>query len=452
MAGGCGTSDEIQENGPGTTLSTVSPTPINRIIGRGASVALVAKVAAKAAAFLMALILARHLSVEAYGTFVLVSTWLLLLMILGVVGLDNAAMRFVAQYREEENGAAKVQMFVRWAGRRVLVFSCVVALIAVPVIWFLADARSVIAGSILAIAAATLPLLAYSHFAQFALRGMRHVGRAEAVGQIIRPVAVIVIAVALSYAGVELNTTLAIAGLMVGTVLSTMAGAYWLRSSISSRADSIATPEQARNWTRTAFPMMLITTSHFLLHQLDVLMLGSIVGTSSVASYAVASRLADVVAFALAVASSIVAPMIASLYHSGRKEELQEMLHTAGRWVTLAALVVAAILVLGPVDFLALFGDAYTAAYTVLIILVFGQLLSTFAGPVGFLLSMTGRQKESAGILASGVVINAILNIVLIPQYAELGAAVATAATTIYWNIAMTVFASRKLGLRATPI
>jgi O-antigen/teichoic acid export membrane protein len=45
-----------------------------------------------------------------------------------------------------------------------------------------------------------------------------------------------------------------------------------------------------------------------------------------------------------------------------------------------------------------------------------------------------------------------VLNLVLIPHYAELGAAVATAATTIYWNIAMTIFASRKLGLRATPI
>jgi O-antigen/teichoic acid export membrane protein len=181
-------------------------------------------------------------------------------------------------------------------------------------------------------------------------------------------------------------------------------------------------------------------------------MLGSIAGTSSVATYAVASRLADVVAFALAVASSIVAPMIATLYHAGRMEDLQHVLHSAGRWVTLAALVVAVVLVLGPVDFLAFFGDAYIAASTVLMILVIGQLLNAFAGPVGFLLSMTGKQKESAGILLSGVVINAALNLLLIPRYAELGAAVATAATTIYWNVAMTIFASRKLGLRATPV
>lgn len=433
-------------------MSTATPGSIGRIVGRGALVALVAKVAAKAAAFVMALVLARYLSVEAYGTFVLLSTWLLLLMILGVAGLDSAAMRFVAQYREENDGADKVRRFVRWAGRRVLLVSCGVALVVALVIGQLAETGSAPGTAIVALAAATLPLLAYSHFAQFALRGMRQVGRAEAVGQIIRPLAVIVIAVALGYAGVESNTTLAVAALLAGTALSALAGARWLRAATGYGAGAGASAEQVRSWSRTAFPMMLITTSHFLLHQLDVLMLGAFAGASSVASYAVASRLADVVAFALAVASSIVAPMIAGLYHAGRTQELQHMLHLAGRWVTLAAVVIAAILLFAPVDILAIFGDTYSAAYTVLAILVFGQLLNAVAGPVGFLLSMTGRQKESAGILATGVAINAILNVALIPRYAALGAAAATAATTIYWNVAMTVFAARKLGLRATPV
>ena len=422
-----------------------------RALGRGASIAVVAKISAKLTAFLMAVVLARALPVEDYGAFVLLSTWLLLLMILGVMGLDNAAMRFVAQYAETGDNMARIASFHRWAATRILAAGSAVAVVAGGVVWALFSDVALISPIVVATAGATLPLLAYAHFAQFALRGFRRVGRAEFVGQIARPATLIVVVGVATWLAITRQLALAVAALLAGTALSAALGRFWLRQSMRHIPAAVPDREDAQLWKRTAFPMLLITTSHFLLHQLDVLMLGAMSGAATVAPYAVASRLADIVAFALAAASSIVAPMIAGLYHSGANAELNHVLRTAARWVSGAALVLAVVLILGPIDFLAIFGDQYSAAYPVLVILVAGQLLNAFAGPVGFLLSMTGQQMASATILGTGVVLNAVLNLALIPRYQEMGAAIATATTATYWNITMTIYASRKLGLRATP-
>ena len=420
-------------------------------VRRGASVSLVTKLAAKAAAFLMTLVLARNLSVDDYGAFAFVAAWLLFLVIIGVAGLDTASMRFVAQFGEEEGAEDKAATFVQWARRRVLLTATVVAAITYLATYAAAGHLAHLGNALIVTGLIALPLLVLTQFQQFALRAKRLVGQADFVGQIIRPSTVVVLVAAASLLSVQLTSAQAMAALVAGAGLSAVFGELWLRRAVPGSAGR-PTREQKRQWGRTALPMVWISGSHFLLHQLDILMLGSLAGTENVAPYAVASRLADVVAFSLVVAAGIVAPLISSLYHSRRLQELREMLKVAGRWVSLAAILVAAVFVTAREPLLGLFGPAYVSAQIVLTILIVGQLTNAFAGPVGYLLSMTGNQRASAIILGAGVAVNAALNLWLIPIYQELGAALATAITTVFWNMAMTIAAQRLINLRATPI
>jgi len=415
------------------------------------SVSLLTKIGAKAAAFLMTLVLARNLTLDDYGVFAFVSAWLLFFVIVGVAGLDTAAMRFVAQYSEEVDSVDKASMFVKWARRRVLLTASVVAVMAYLAALAMGPQRAHLSDSLLVTAVLVLPFLALTQFQQFALRAKRLVGQADFVGQIIRPSIVAVLVAVATLLSVQLTSSQAMMALLGGTGLSAIAGEFWLRRAIPpvTLKPSI---EQKRQWGKAALPMLWISGSHFLLHQLDILMLGSLAGMENVAPYAVASRLADVVAFSLVVASGIVAPLISSLYHSHRLHELREMLKVAGRWVSIAALLVAATLFVVREPLLGLFGPEYRTAQIVLTVLIAGQLVNAFSGPVGFLLSMTGYQRGSAIILGAGVAINVVLNLWLIPVYQELGAALATATTTVFWNFSMTLFAQRQLGLRATPI
>jgi O-antigen/teichoic acid export membrane protein len=306
--------------------------------------------------------------------------------------------------------------------------------------------------TLVATAILALPLLVLTQFQQFALRAKRLVGQADFVGQIIRPCTVIVLVAIASMRAMQLTSANAMMALLSGAGLAAIVGEFWLRRVVSTPADASATATQKKQWGRTALPMLWISGSHFLLHQMDVLMLGSIAGAENVAPYAVASRLADVVAFSLVVASGIVAPLISSLFHSDRLHELREVLKVAARWVSLAACWVALALFLAREPLLGLFGAEYKSAQIVLTVLIVGQLINAFSGPVGFLLSMTGYQRGSAIIHSAGVATNVALNLWLIPIYHELGAALATVITIIFWNVSMTIFAQWQLGLRATPV
>jgi O-antigen/teichoic acid export membrane protein len=60
---------------------------------------------------------------------------------------------------------------------------------------------------------------------------------------------------------------------------------------------------------------------------------------------------------------------------------------------------------------------------------------------------MTGYQRDSAKIMAACAVINVILNGVLITLYGSTGAAVATATSTVIWNIAAAIVVWYRLGI-----
>jgi len=101
---------------------------------------------------------------------------------------------------------------------------------------------------------------------------------------------------------------------------------------------------------------------------------------------------------------------------------------------------------------LSLFGADFVAGYPALIILTAGMIVNAAAGPVGLLLNMTGHQRLCAKIFGTSALINVVLNALLIPQLGIVGAALATAATMILWNLWLLIMVARKLDLHPSLI
>ena len=110
-----------------------------------------------------------------------------------------------------------------------------------------------------------------------------------------------------------------------------------------------------------------------------------------------------------------------------------------------AVLTLAGGLVLGWV-----FGDEFSSAHLPLAVLAFGQLINAGLGAVGFLLTMTGHERETARVLWQTTALNVAMNLVLIPLYGALGAAVASTASLAIWNLVLARLVWRHLGLNAT--
>jgi O-antigen/teichoic acid export membrane protein len=65
---------------------------------------------------------------------------------------------------------------------------------------------------------------------------------------------------------------------------------------------------------------------------------------------------------------------------------------------------------------------------------------------------MTGNERETVKGVGISTVINVVLNIALIPRYGSVGAAVATAASIVIWNLLLFRAVWVRLGIRSTAI
>ncbi|HDM75831.1 MAG TPA: flippase, partial [Deltaproteobacteria bacterium] len=122
----------------------------------------------------------------------------------------------------------------------------------------------------------------------------------------------------------------------------------------------------------------------------------------------------------------------------------------AAKGVFLTVVPVAVIIVLFGKTILGLFGPGFIIAYVPLVILLTGQVLNALTGLVGSLMTMTGYERQTAWIIGTGAGTNIALNAVLIPLLGIIGASIATASTTVLWNVAMLIFVRRRLGINPT--
>ena len=83
----------------------------------------------------------------------------------------------------------------------------------------------------------------------------------------------------------------------------------------------------------------------------------------------------------------------------------------------------------------------------VLLILAISQFISTISGSVVSMMNMTDHQKSLRNVVILAVGFKIILNIVLIPVFGILGAAVGTLVITMFWRFSLVFLVKRKFGV-----
>ena len=69
-----------------------------------------------------------------------------------------------------------------------------------------------------------------------------------------------------------------------------------------------------------------------------------------------------------------------------------------------------------------------------------GQIINAFSGSVGVIMQMTGRERLFQNILIVALIINIGMNFLLIPTYGIIGAAIASSASIVFWNLTSVAF------------
>lgn len=195
-----------------------------------------------------------------------------------------------------------------------------------------------------------------------------------------------------------------------------------------------------------SFPMLIASSFGMLMSWTDVLMLGYFQDDSSVGIYNVSNRVATVVSIVLVSINTIAAPKFVEFYTRNDFLGLEKIVQQTTKLIFFTTLPIIIVLTLAGIPILNLFGNEFIAGYYVLIMLIFGQLVNSISGSVGYIMQMTDNQKLFQNVVMLSAILNIVLNFILIPLYGINGAAFASMTSMIFWNLTLVFLIKRKLG------
>jgi O-antigen/teichoic acid export membrane protein len=175
-----------------------------------------------------------------------------------------------------------------------------------------------------------------------------------------------------------------------------------------------------------SLPFALSISFLFIYYRIDTVMLSLMVGDQVTGWYNAAYRLIDVIHYIpLLIVAAILPPM--ALYSRENREVLTDIFNRSFRYLVMLALPIGVgMFLLAPRLILFVFGEGFENAAPALRILVWAEVFAFLNYLGGHLLNMIDRQKIYTIIVGATAAFNIILNLLLIPSYHHIGAAVAT--------------------------
>jgi O-antigen/teichoic acid export membrane protein len=395
------------------------------------------------------MLLARWLGEHEFGLLAYAASWLALFTLVATAGLDSTSLRFVGAYAGAKDHA-RLGAYLSFAQRRTIHTSLVLAVIVLLAL--VASSAWMERGKLVVFLAACvlLPANALAQLYGAFLQGFKRAVWAYAVQGVFRPVLVAGgVALWAVWAGKSVGAFAAVlATIAVTWLVVAMTGGLWRRClppPVLEAQTATSDPE----WARVSHSMFAMSGSQFLLSQADILIVGLLLGTTAAGVYAVASRLAGLVTFGIISINSVLAPTIADLHARQRPAELQRTVTFASWCVVAYTIPVMAGLALTGKLLLGVFGPGFVEGYVVVLLLALGQFIVAMAGSVGFLLTMTGHQRDAARVVAVTATLAVLLVLLLTPLMGLAGAALGTMIATAARSCILCILVRRRLNISA---
>jgi O-antigen/teichoic acid export membrane protein len=412
-------------------------------LARGAVVAFILQGLGAGLTFAMQVLLGRWMGVDEFGTYSFTLAWAAIIAVLAGVGLPITVLRFIpAFFSEGDNG--RIRGLLNASVLITVAVSFGVALVGSMVVVLIGGGSPdwVVIGGLWIAAGLTIRTLF-----QEIVRGFRQLALAYAPGMVLRPLFIILGGAAFVVFGGNLDSVTALAVTVAALAVSLLlqAGRFWTK--IPSVVRRAAPVYETRTWMLVALPLLLVIGFELVLSETDIVMVGAFLGAKSAGTYTAASKTSALVTMIVVSVNAIAAPMFASLWARGRLEELAALAHRVAVWVFWPSLVVSIFLALGAKPILGLFGAEFSDASWVLIVLLAGHMISAATGSVGYLMTLTGHQREAAHVYGGVAALHLAVSLVAIPLLGTIGAALAVSFSNAVWNLWLHRLVVRRLGI-----
>lgn len=427
--------------------------PVLRILRRGASGALLVQVGGAGFSLVVNVLLARLVGKAEYGVYTFALSWITVLTVLSLLGQSSSVVRFVPTYVHRQEWGT-LRGLRRGTSMLVLAASGAIMLIGAGTVLMLRDRLGGTLEHTLLIGFLLLPVLTQLGLNGAFFRGFKRAVSSGAYNNLVRPVVLMALVLILALPlGLRL-TAPDIMAVSVAAALVTLACSEWrLTRAWPVAAKRVRPGYDVPAWLKLGRRLFFLATIGIVSDRVDVLILGALAGAEAVGPYYAAARLAALALYGLTAVNTILAPMIAESYAADDHAKLARLVHHAAKLTFVVTVAVALAIAIAGHWVLGWFGKGFPeSAYVPLLIILGGQCISAAAGPVGFLMTMTRYEREASWFLGVSALLNVLLSVALIPAFGLIGAAIASAASTIAWNLSALVFVRVRLDVNPTVL
>lgn len=416
--------------------------------GRISLAAFTIRIASALIALVSQVLLARWMGSFEYGVYVLVWVTMVIVGNLSCLGFHTSVIRFIPEYRESGR-LAELRGLLPASRVFVLVVSSLTAAAGALGVWALSDAVASYYVLPFYLGLICLPMIALSDTLQGIARANSWTVSALSAIYLLRPLLILAFMALALLVGYPPSAETAILAAIAATYATTLYQLLTTTRRIDRRLPAGPRITEFRLWITVSLPIFLVEGFFFLLTNADVLMVGFFLDPHDVAVYYAAAKVLALVHFVYFAVKAGVAPQFAQLMQKGESKDLASFARMTVSWTFWPSLGLGLVLLAAGKPLLSLFGPGFDEGYTLLFLLVPGVLARAAVGPAESLLTMTGYQNACAAIYSAALALNIGLNVLLIPEFGIWGAALATAAATLFeaGALALTVWRKHRISM-----
>jgi O-antigen/teichoic acid export membrane protein len=409
------------------------------------SFAFIVRIFGALAGFLMTLAITRTLSVEESGFFLLGFAICSAIGMLCTIGLTTAFVRFIGGYHAEANWGVIKGVF-----NKGLITVSLASISVALMIWvFSAFISNTIFDkpqfeNVLKVMAFAIPCFAIYQLVAFAFQGLHKPVVSILLQNISNQVLVVIAVFIASVFIIDLTATLVAVVFTCSAFITVIIALirWFSNDKLSILADYSKTSELVAS----AKPLFLMMLMGMLVQYSGQIISGVYLSANDVAYFSVAQRISMLTSFVLMAVNLVAAPRFAASAKLGKTEELRTTSLFCSRIIIIMATPVVVFMFFCADFLMGLFGEEYIQAAHLLQILIVGQFINVITGSVGFLLNMTGHEKDMRNVVFFSGPLALGLGLFLTPIYGATGAAVATAIALASQNLLAVYMVKKRLG------
>jgi O-antigen/teichoic acid export membrane protein len=350
-------------------------------------------------------------------------------------GIAQTVVRFVPFHLARQDYAS-VRAVIRYGGFTLLAVGILAYLVVLGSLAWIGEWWPTLVThiTVVVLMAAMIPLGLIMYFFQQGLRGLHEIKYmvvGSSIVQLLIKAGAAVLLLALGWG---------LFGYGLAVVVSTSASVVWMGVGLRRKlrelpAGTATASEGNRNqWYHYAMIVYLGGLLSFTSYT-DRFILGYFVGPAAVGIFLIARQLQLLPGMFNQMLIMVGAPMFAAAHSRNSVAERQHIYTLMTDWVVRASLPVLVFLVVFGQSVLRLFGPDFAAGGEVaLLILVVAQFVNLAYGPVGNLAMMSGLERYGLRLNTITTCVGLALEVLLIPFFGLVGAALASAITWVLLN------------------